>query len=365
MFLEFSGKSIKVTIPYLVDDGFKRTFRSENSFNDWLNREIKFWKTFYENGKPSHSAIIAKTLKALETLSGLAKKSMLSKSASLKTHTDILEKSLFTLSDAPMGKFLKKCYGQDPETSQIMIERLGNQNYKSNAKIASADYLISAYLQNDITTSSVKSTVSNRLNEFTRDHKKAMRKANEQVKDISSLYETLNADYELRAPAKYWQSKAIEHKENENKLGTNFFFYAIFCTIIVLIYFGALLYTSAQFYNIEIFATAVTKPEVPKTELPLQLSFLIAGLTLALSTILIWGGRIFARMFLSEKHLRMDAEERAVMVETYLALIKEAAADKDDKTIILTSLFRPTEDGIVKDDAAPMFDFSNIPIPSK
>jgi hypothetical protein len=56
---------------------------------------------------------------------------------------------------------------------------------------------------------------------------------------------------------------------------------------------------------------------------------------------------------MSEHHLAIDSEERAVMAKTYLALTKDKAADEKDRSIILTSLFRPTADGIVKDDAAP------------
>lgn len=42
------------------------------------------------------------------------------------------------------------------------------------------------------------------------------------------------------------------------------------------------------------------------------------------------------------------------MVTTYLALANEGAADEKDRSIVLAALFRPTADGVVKDDGLPM-----------
>jgi hypothetical protein len=56
---------------------------------------------------------------------------------------------------------------------------------------------------------------------------------------------------------------------------------------------------------------------------------------------------------MSEHHLAVDSEERATMVKTYLALTEKNAADEKERALVLASLFRPTSDGIVKDDAAP------------
>lgn len=54
--------------------------------------------------------------------------------------------------------------------------------------------------------------------------------------------------------------------------------------------------------------------------------------------------------YLSEHHLRKDAEEREIMTKTYLALTKDAVAADADRHIILNGLFRNSADGIVKDE---------------
>jgi hypothetical protein len=41
------------------------------------------------------------------------------------------------------------------------------------------------------------------------------------------------------------------------------------------------------------------------------------------------------------------------MIQTYLALIKESKLDEKERALVLSPLFRPSSDGIVKDDGAP------------
>lgn len=77
----------------------------------------------------------------------------------------------------------------------------------------------------------------------------------------------------------------------------------------------------------------------------------VAGISL-----FVWAGRVLVRLLLSHKHLEIDAKERAVMVETYLAMLKVKEGrglTDDDRRLILASIFRPSATGIVKDDAMP------------
>ena len=68
----------------------------------------------------------------------------------------------------------------------------------------------------------------------------------------------------------------------------------------------------------------------------------------------IWATRLVIRMWLSNAHLATDAEERVTMVQTYLALIEDGNMTKDeDRALVLTPLFRPAADGLVKDEGLP------------
>jgi RNA-splicing ligase RtcB len=75
------------------------------------------------------------------------------------------------------------------------------------------------------------------------------------------------------------------------------------------------------------------------------------------SSILLWLIRLQYRVHLSERHLSLDASEKKAFAETFLAMKEGADVSAANETIILQSLFRPTQDGIIKDDESG-FDFS-------
>ena len=77
---------------------------------------------------------------------------------------------------------------------------------------------------------------------------------------------------------------------------------------------------------------------------------LIISAILAVSTVWLWFLRLQMKVHLSERHLFLDARERKAFAETYLALVKGGEVTTDHEAVILQSLFRPTQDGIIKDD---------------
>jgi hypothetical protein len=76
--------------------------------------------------------------------------------------------------------------------------------------------------------------------------------------------------------------------------------------------------------------------------------------SIVLFTLFVWALRVLIRSMISENHLATDASARAAMAHTYLALTKEEPASKEDRAIILASLFAPVSDGLVKDDGMPI-----------
>ena len=71
------------------------------------------------------------------------------------------------------------------------------------------------------------------------------------------------------------------------------------------------------------------------------------------ATVALWIARILVRLYMSEHHLAIDAKERSIMVQTYLALSQDKKVEDKDVEKLLLALFRPTADGIVKDDGGP------------
>ena len=139
----------------------------------------------------------------------------------------------------------------------------------------------------------------------------------------------------LQAPAKYWRDKAYTHQTAEDAArGRLYVFFPL-----------AMIGIAGAFVAVG-WALLTSPPETNAT----ALYFVISGGLATLVGVAFWIGRLLTKLYLSEHHLRIDAEEREIMTTTYLALTKDQAADQSDRQIILTALFRNTPDGIVKDD---------------
>jgi hypothetical protein len=67
----------------------------------------------------------------------------------------------------------------------------------------------------------------------------------------------------------------------------------------------------------------------------------------------IWICRLVARQLQMNIAQRNDANERAVMTQTYLALLEQNKASENDRILILNALFRPTTAAGVDDGAPP------------
>jgi hypothetical protein len=94
--------------------------------------------------------------------------------------------------------------------------------------------------------------------------------------------------------------------------------------------------------------TAMELTEKTKADAAAYLKF--AAIGAIITTIVFWVGRVLLRIYLSDRHLLTDAEERVAMIKTYLALTNEGKLEASDRTLVLAPLFRSAADGIVKDD---------------
>ncbi len=165
------------------------------------------------------------------------------------------------------------------------------------------------------------------------------------VKEAVDRLDQTNSTYkqfmQLQAPVGYWTTKATEHSKKLTRWGWICSGYAALVMLAIILM--ALCGVPALSPLLEL------KSDQPPTIAPIVLGAL--GLTAL--TIVFWFGRIIVRIYLSEHHLAIDARFRATMTQTYLALTNEGKSSEGDRNIILTAIFRPTTDGIIKDDAAP------------
>ncbi len=142
----------------------------------------------------------------------------------------------------------------------------------------------------------------------------------------------------LKAPVEYWSAKAKRHVK-QAKL------YRCFLTVFAIV--GSVVLLAV------LWALGNHAVDLARNEKPGTMYLIFATLGIVATTIVFWIARVLDRLFFSEYHLAIDSEERSVMTETYLALIADGKISEAERNLVLASLFRPTADGIVKDDAAP------------
>lgn len=164
-------------------------------------------------------------------------------------------------------------------------------------------------------------------------HKKDHESAVASFKAVETAFKE---QLQLAAPTVYWTSKRERHRLLAAILGA---WCAIFGIIAAI--------TISSGLNSEFERAVLLDPAtnwVPYV--------LLGARGLFVSVIIFWAGRIFVRMFLSQLHLAMDAHERSTMVMTYLALTQEGKITPEERPLVLQPLFRPSSDGIVKDDGS-------------
>ncbi len=155
----------------------------------------------------------------------------------------------------------------------------------------------------------------------------------EHKQEMENLRKVFREETALRAPATYWDEKRIEHDRLSKITGAiSFVGIAVVAVGLVLLIQGML-----------------GTPQPTATPEAWRLATLVL-----IGLFAVWGLRLVVRMFLSHLHLATDAAERVVMARTYLSLLEgDKLASKEDRQLILQALFRPTSDGIVKDEGIP------------
>jgi len=151
--------------------------------------------------------------------------------------------------------------------------------------------------------------------------------------ELQSIEQTYDSKLALQSSVSYWSRKRKHHQDVMLFVGIATLFLAVLVG-------GGFIWAAVEFLS-ESFR------DVPLWKL---------GLMAAISTFGIWLVRISAKIFISNLHLRTDADERVTMIQTYLALMREGQGPKDgERQLILQTLFRPSSTGFISDDGPANF----------
>lgn len=186
---------------------------------------------------------------------------------------------------------------------------------------------------------------------------KKLKDAQAELKRLNDTYDTHMA---IAAPVSYWETKRANHKK-----WSIWSFVALSLSMLI---FGCFLYSEVQSIGAMVEATRAaaiaamskgqaTTTSTPPASLTPMLDVLASwkiGAYILLVTLVFWFIRLLVRIFLSNIHLENDAAERVTMAKTYLSLMRHGSLEgKEHLGTILAALFRPTGDGIVKDEGLP------------
>ncbi|MCS3806663.1 hypothetical protein HNO92_004272 [Chromobacterium alkanivorans] len=194
--------------------------------------------------------------------------------------------------------------------------------------------------------------------------------------DFALVKAAYDSNMALQAPVRYWDNKRKKHEQWALRMGV-FVLVAMLASVWALyLQIGSL----NQSYTESVLGVSKSKVEVPgvkfsasngrssvlsqKSDMSLPREGVSAGnpnnwhfdlaLLLLEATLCFWVIRIGVRMLLSQVHLENDAAERVTMAQTYIALMRRGKLPEgDDLKTVLAALFRPSGDGIVKDEGIP------------
>lgn len=148
----------------------------------------------------------------------------------------------------------------------------------------------------------------------------------EKAKSLDSTIKAVVEKAELGASTSHWGKKRTNHK-------TKFFWFSAISVVLIIVLMCALFYF-------------VARHSFDLSTLSLYVFIIFA------SSSVFWIIRITVKIALSNLHLSEDAYERFVMIQTYLSFVQEGEIDEKDKELILSSLFRPSNIGIIKDESS-------------
>ncbi|MDP2010631.1 MAG: DUF6161 domain-containing protein [Phenylobacterium sp.] len=146
----------------------------------------------------------------------------------------------------------------------------------------------------------------------------------------------------LKAPVDFWEGKATRHRQEVR----TYRFWLTGLSVGMLPLLGGVY--AAGWWALDEYAKTDAAGSIAMT-------LYVAGFIGAVTAVVLWFIRIVVRLYMSQHHRAIDAEERASLIRTYLSLTEQGKVTEAERGLALAAVFRASPDGIVKDDGAPSF----------
>lgn len=182
--------------------------------------------------------------------------------------------------------------------------------------------------------------------------------------EYKSAKEAAVNDAKLKASVDYWDDKSKKHKKQFYLYGgIAIFLIGLLIVVLTYSYNNLNNYTdidnlnnmtkTSMTDNNNTFTTTEEKND--NQENPFAYIHFIGLYVLLIfaSSSTVWIIRLIVKIALSNLHLSEDANERVVMIKTYLSFIQEGhGLQENDKQLIMSSIFRPSSIGIIQDESS-------------
>ena len=173
--------------------------------------------------------------------------------------------------------------------------------------------------------------------------------------DLENAKKAIKEDNKFKASTEYWSNK----KDKHNKIILGILVGIIIIFLILFYLIGDSCISLDNRHN-ELNQTQIlnnddsnqTKTHNDELNSATDLKYFDYLKYMTLISIFIWLLRLILKVLFSNLHLAEEAYEKETMISTYLALIKDGAMLGDkEKSLILEAIFRPSSNGLIKDES--------------
>ena len=166
--------------------------------------------------------------------------------------------------------------------------------------------------------------------------------------EFDNAKEAVLKNIELKHATTYWEKQAVKYNEKYK-----FYFKSniVIGVFLIIITFCLINYTGLFITNIP--DSSDKKITDTISQVAHSASFFNYIIFIMFTTIMVWMMKILVKIMLSNYHLSVDANERVIMLNTYLILLEDGTGfEEKDRKVILDNVFRQTNHGIITDETS-------------
>lgn len=232
--------------------------------------------------------------------------------------------------ESDVKDFAERYYKEENTTLESKIKDLEKKNFEVLGQF-----------------SELKSLFEKRETEFAQ-VSEVLEKSKTLESEFENAKEAVLKNIELKQATTYWEKQA-EKYDKEYK-----FYFKINIGIgVALIIITFLLINFTGLFTTNIIDSSDKKITETMSQVMHSASFFNYIVFIMFTTIMVWMMKILVKIMLSNYHLAVDANERVIMLNTYLVLLEDGNGFQEtDRKVILDNIFRQTNHGIITDETS-------------